>query len=441
MVSPTTFPIPSGSITALECVANILKSFPDGDYYAYERDDVWHLGIGTDASLYLDHAGKTVTVNEKGKQTETKIESHEEYNSIVQDFTSPYVNNGVKVFGQIGFNYAAFSRGLDFKQGTWPLVSVMVPRLQLEVESSSVKLWNWTGEDVSPVETAIASAPLKPSGHPGMTDLCQNGKEYMARVDSALQEIDDGLYEKVIVSRRIDLPYRVDLVRTLLRGRQGFSPKRSYSFQQNGIGATGFSPELVISAEGSKIITEPLAGTRSNEGTPEQRQKLREDLLRDPKEIVEHIISVQEAVGELNQFCLPSTVVVEDLMSVRDRGKVQHLGSSVAGMLSPDETVWRALDVLFPSITASGIPKVDALKAIDRLESDPRDLYSGAILLIDGPSSFEATLVLRSVYQDAERQWLQAGAGVINASNSTRELEETREKLSSIANFVEPISK
>jgi salicylate synthetase len=53
---------------------------------------------------------------------------------------------------------------------------------------------------------------------------------------------------------------------------------------------------------------------------------------------------------------------------------VQHLGSQVSGSLLPQKDGWDAFDVLFPAITASGILKLSALSAIQRLESQPREL-------------------------------------------------------------------
>lgn len=104
-----------------------------------------------------------------------------------------------------------------------------------------------------------------------------------------------------------------------------------------------------------------------------------------------------------------------------------RLGSQVCGKLASGRDAWDAFDVLFPAITASGIPKIPALAAILRLEAAPRELYSGAILMLEGDRSFEAALVLRSAFQDAQRSWIQAGAGVIAQSNALRELTETCE--------------
>ena len=124
-------------------------------------------------------------------------------------------------------------------------------------------------------------------------------------------------------------------------------------------------------------------------------------------------------------------------MIIKERGSVQHLGSSVIGQLSTTSDPWSAFNVLFPSITASGIPKNDALEAIDRLETRPRELYSGAVLLIDSKDDFfEATLCLRIVLQDKTNSWIQAGAGIIAQSDPEREFTETCEKMASVAPYV-----
>lgn len=82
------------------------------------------------------------------------------------------------------------------------------------------------------------------------------------------------------------------------------------------------------------------------------------------KEIVEHVISVKEAIKELQVFSSPGAVIVNDLMSVRERGKVQHLASTVSGTLSPEKSALDAFNDLFHSITAYGIPKLEAIEAI-----------------------------------------------------------------------------
>lgn len=88
-----------------------------------------------------------------------------------------------------------------------------------------------------------------------------------------------------------------------------------------------------MSVTGNKVVTEPLAGTRDRMGNPEHNKAKEAELLHDSKEVLEHILSVKEAIVELESICQAGSVVVEDLMSVRQRGSVQHLGSSVVATL------------------------------------------------------------------------------------------------------------
>jgi len=222
---------------------------------------------------------------------------------------------------------------------------------------------------------------------------------------------------------------------TLLHGRRANTPARTFCLNQSSFQATGFSPELVVSVDKGKVTTEPLAGTRSQIGTEEEIEALANELLNDDKEILEHVLSVKEAINELNRVCQLNTVNVEDFMSIKQQKSVQHLGSTVTGQLSTDHDTCDAFNVLFPSTTASGIPKNEALEAIRRLEERPRELYSGAVLMLEG-DDFEATLCLRTVFQDPEKGWIQAGAGIIDRSTPERELTETNEKLASIAPFI-----
>jgi len=94
---------------------------------------------------------------------------------------------------------------------------------------------------------------------------------------------------------------------------------------------------------------------------------------------------------------------------------------------------WHGFNALFPAVTASGIPKKEAIEAIERLEEEPRNLYSGSVLTYDSDGTIDAALVLRSIYQDDKHTWLRAGAGIVELSLPERELVETCEKLSSVS--------
>ncbi|KAH6712661.1 ADC synthase [Leptodontidium sp. MPI-SDFR-AT-0119] len=317
----------------------------------------------------------------------------------------------VKIHGYVGFNYAAHIRGQSCTHGEWPLLCLMVPRTEVIIHAIT---------DLLDSKSTFASqSPITMDSEKGTV-------KYSSLVAKAVAEIKSGKYTKIIISRAVDLTDELDMPATLLRGRRGNNPARSFSFNHERFQATGFSPEL------------PLAGTRSRLGTDEEIAICRHDLLNDPKEIIEHVVSVMAAIDELKKFCDKPSVIVEELMAVRDCGSVQHLGSRVSGKLAEDKDGFDAFNVLFPAITASGIPKALVLDATHLLEDRPRELYSGAVL-IDGMDTFEGTLVLRTVSQHGKKGWIQAGAGIIDQSTPERELTELTEtcgKLASIAPYL-----
>lgn len=103
------------------------------------------------------------------------------------------------------------------------------------------------------------------------------------------------------------------------------------------------------------------------------------------------------------------------------------------GKLKKELNSWHALCKLFPAVTASGIPKREAIEAIGRIEKEPRGLYSGSVMTYDSNGSLDAALVLRSIFQTNEETWVRVGAGIVDMSKPEREFTETQEKVSSIA--------
>lgn len=147
-------------------------------------------------------------------------------------------------------------------------------------------------------------------------------------------------------------------------------------------------------------------------------------------------MSVRASLQEIDEVAEPGSSAVVDFMTVRERGSVQHLGSTVVGRLHASKDRMDALETLFPAVTASGIPKAASVDAILRLDESPRELYSVAVVRFSADGALDAALTLRTVYERDGRTWLRAGAGVIAASDPDREFEETCEKLTTLAPYL-----
>lgn len=257
---------------------------------------------------------------------------------------------------------------------------------------------------------------------------------YKEIVATGVNEIQNGKYQKVILSRKIPLNKRLDMMQTYISGRKVNTPARSYWCRMGEIEVVGFSSETVAEVDKERnVYTFPLAGTRALTSDPNMNEKLKYELLHDTKEIAEHAVSVKLAQEEMKQVCEEDTVVVLEFMSIMERGTVQHLGFRLRGKLKAELNSWHALCKLFPAVTASGIPKKEAIDAIGRIEKEARGLYSGSVMIYDRDGSLDAALVLRSIFQTNEESWVRVGAGIVDMSKPQREFTETQEKVSCIA--------
>ncbi|EIV91083.1 salicylate synthase [Frankia sp. QA3] len=351
-----------------------------------------------------------------------------------------------RAYGWAGFELGPRTAGLPGPRSSEPLVHLIIPAREVRLTATGAALRAADPADLDLLAEALAATPATPATGEAarprpLADLEHGADDYRQTVARAVEDIRAGRLRKVILSRVVPVDGEIDLVATYERGRRGNTPARSFLLDLGGLRATGFSPETVVEvASDGRVSTQPLAGTAAFDGGQadggEADRARREALRTDPKEIYEHAVSVQVAQEELRLVCQPGTLVVDEFMAVLERGSVQHLASRVSGRLAPGHDGWDALAAVFPSITATGVPKAAAFAAIRRYEPEPRGLYSGAVISAAADGSLDAALVLRTAFQRDGRTWLRAGAGVVGASRPERELEETREKLRSVSRFL-----
>ena len=196
-------------------------------------------------------------------------------------------------------------------------------------------------------------------------------------------------------------------------------PKRSIA---------GASPEALVRVEDGEATVRPIAGTYPRGNTREEDRQNEERMLADPKEIAEHVMLVDLGRNDLGRISKPGTVRIEDQMVVERYSHVMHLVSSVRGELEEGRDALDVLAATFPAGTLSGAPKVRAMQIIDEVEPVRRGVYAGAIgyLSFDGNADF--AIAIRTVSAEDGVLIIQAGAGIVEASNPGREYDEVINK-------------
>jgi salicylate synthetase len=429
------FPLPAGiapADLAAELVAALAEAHGE-EYLLYERDGQWVLAIGALAIIELDRDELRI-IQDGVTQRQTWSGRP---GPVLGEAVDRLLLETVEAFGWIAFEFGAYRFGLQERLAPQtPLARVFWPRTRIVVSADAVALFDAEDRHVENV-SRLLSAGVPPLPTPSAVDVSADTSDYRARVGAAIDEIIAGDYHKVILSRCVNVPFALDFPSTYRVGRQHNTPARSFLLHLGGFRALGYSPELVAAVHhDGVVVTEPLAGTRALGRGAELDREAREDLESNTKEIVEHAMSVRSSVQEIDEVAEPGSSAVVDFMTVRERGSVQHLGSTVTARLHASKNRMDALETLFPAVTASGIPKAASVDAILRLDESPRELYSGAVVRFSADGGLDAALTLRTVYERDGRTWLRAGAGIIAASDPDREFEETCEKLTTLAPYL-----
>ncbi|KAB5586013.1 anthranilate synthase component I, variant [Coniochaeta sp. 2T2.1] len=201
----------------------------------------------------------------------------------------------------------------------------------------------------------------------------------------------------------------------------------------------GASPELLVKEEQGRILTHPIAGTVRRGKTPEEDERLAEELRSSLKDRAEHVMLVDLARNDVTRVCDPLETRVDRLMVVEKFSHVQHLVSQVSGVLRPECTRFDAFRSIFPAGTTSGAPKVKAMELIGELEGEKRGIYAGAVGYFgygsvdaegrEREGAMDTCIALRTMLYKEGIVYLQAGGGIVYDSDEYDEYIETINKL------------
>ncbi|AWW49037.1 anthranilate synthase component I [Polynucleobacter paneuropaeus] len=266
------------------------------------------------------------------------------------------------------------------------------------------------------------------------TDLVRNFKaaHFEKAVLKTKEYILAGDCMQVVIGQRISKPF-TDSPLALYRALRSLNPSPyMYYYDFGDLQVVGSSPEILVRQElrgGEKMVTiRPLAGTRPRGSTPQEDERLAQELLADPKEIAEHVMLIDLARNDVGRIAKTGSVQVTDSMSIEKYSHVQHIVSSVEGQLLDNMSNMDVLRATFPAGTLSGAPKIRAMEIIDEMEVVKRGVYGGAVGYLSFSGDMDVAIAIRTGVIRNGVLHSQAGAGVVADSDPTAEWKETEAK-------------
>lgn len=259
----------------------------------------------------------------------------------------------------------------------------------------------------------------------------ESAEDWKGAVCTAARKIRQGTLQKVVLARQVCMRQegRINPTLVLNRMRQGFGECTLFAFLENEACFLGATPERLVSLYGgSRVLVSCLAGSAGRGIGCEEDLRLKERLLSDRKNRLEHALVVDAIKKALAPLCSELTFPPSpSLVCIRN---IQHLHTPVLGLLEQKPaSVLDLLGLLHPTPAVGGLPKEKALWLIRALEGFDRGWYSGPVGWVDGSGGGEMFVAIRSALLSGNEALLYAGCGIMADSDPKAEFEESRLKL------------
>lgn len=194
------------------------------------------------------------------------------------------------------------------------------------------------------------------------------------------------------------------------------------------------SPERFLKKEGSRLISQPIKGTRKRSANATEDAALKRELQHDPKERAENVMIVDLVRNDLSRIAKKSSVNVDELFGVYTFNTVHQLISTVSCEAREDVNFLDILKASFPMGSMTGAPKRSAVSLIEQHENFRRGWYSGSIGYIAPNGDFDLNVVIRSLIYNRDKKYLSCAVGgaITIQSDSEAEYEECNTKVKTI---------
>lgn len=181
------------------------------------------------------------------------------------------------------------------------------------------------------------------------------------------------------------------------------------------------SPERFLSREGRVVTSSPIKGTAATEGGFLDKDR------------AENVMIVDLVRNDLGRVCEFGSVNVPSLLAVEPHPGLFHLVSTVTGTLRSGLGWADAIGATFPPGSVTGAPKIAAMASIERLETQPRGVYCGAIGWVDADNNRgDLNVAIRTFWIEDGALNFGTGGGITWGSDPNGEWLETELKATNL---------
>ena len=258
--------------------------------------------------------------------------------------------------------------------------------------------------------------------------------KFLSMVNKAKKYIKLGDIFQVVLSQRFEAKLTKSPLEIYKKLRITNPSPFMFFFNFNDFQIIGASPEILVRLRDKKITVRPIAGTRPRGKTLTQDKFYEKDLLKDKKELSEHLMLLDLGRNDAGKVSKINSIKVTESFTIERYSHVMHIVSNVVGEYNKKFSKFKSLLAGFPAGTVSGAPKIRAMEIIDELETTKRKVYAGGIGYFSANGEFDTCIALRTAIAKKNKFYVQAGAGIVADSKPIKEYEETVNKAKALIN-------
>tara|TARA_Y100001954_G_C15774375_1_gene586142 strand:+ start:307 stop:1767 length:1461 start_codon:yes stop_codon:yes gene_type:complete len=258
--------------------------------------------------------------------------------------------------------------------------------------------------------------------------------KFLSMIKKAKKYIKLGDIFQVVLSQRFEAKLTKKPIEIYKKLRVTNPSPFMFFFNFKDFQIIGASPEILVRLRDNKITVRPIAGTRPRGKTLGEDRFYEKDLLKDKKELAEHLMLLDLGRNDAGKVSKINSVRVTESFIIEKYSHVMHIVSNVVGEYNKKFSKFKSLLAGFPAGTVSGAPKIRAMEIIDELESTKRKVYAGGIGYFSANGEFDTCIALRTAVAKKDKFYVQAGAGIVADSKPLKEYEETVNKAKALIN-------
>jgi len=261
--------------------------------------------------------------------------------------------------------------------------------------------------------------------------------KFLQNVRKAKKYIKIGDIFQVVLSQRFETKLTKNPIEIYKKLRINNPSPFMYFFNFEDFQIIGASPEILVRLRDNNITIRPIAGTRPRGKNKKEDKYFEKDLLKDKKELSEHLMLLDLGRNDTGKVSRINTVKVTEKFLIEKYSHVMHIVSNVMGKFNKKFSKFDTLLSGFPAGTVSGAPKIRAMEIIDELENTKRKVYAGGIGYFSANGDFDTCIALRTAVSKNNKFYVQAGAGIVADSKPINEYKETVNKAKALLKSLE----